>query len=457
MKKLSLKVKLTILYTFFMTLVTCLSLAILFSLSSQEILTSVQSALKEQVADSFHDIQMENGRIDLNSDFYDLDGGVYLSLYSEDSDFLYGRIPYGFPSAPPIEDQRLRTLSSDSEKWYVFDLQYQLEDQTTVYVRGITSLTDAEASLSITLRLALIVLPLLTILTAFIGYRMTSRALKPVKRITDTVKRIQENEDLSQRIGLSQGRDEIYELADTFDQMLQKLEEAFVREKQFTSDVSHELRTPVAVILSQCDVLLSDPTYTQEQKEQIQTISRKAREMSQMISHLLLLTRADQGRQKLQLEDINISELAEMAAEEQSLLAARHNITVETQIQPDIIARADETFFIRLLVNLLSNAVSYGKDGGYVKLTLTSDGREATGIVEDNGIGISPEALPHIWERFFREDSSRTVRSDEKHSGLGLSMVQWIVKAHHGTISAESTPGEGSRFTFQIPLKSVSL
>ena len=92
MKKLSLKVKLTILYTFFMTLVTCLSLAILFSLSSQEILTSVQSALKEQVADSFHDIQMENGRIDLNSDFYDLDGGVYLSLYSEDSDFLYGRI-----------------------------------------------------------------------------------------------------------------------------------------------------------------------------------------------------------------------------------------------------------------------------------------------------------------------------------------------------------------------------
>lgn len=457
MKKLSLKVKLTILYTFFMTLVTCLSLAILFSLSSQEILTSVQSALKEQVADSFHDIQMENGRIDLNSDFYDLDGGVYLSLYSEDSDFLYGRIPYGFPSAPPIEDQRLRTLSSDSEKWYVFDLQYQLEDQTTVYVRGITSLTDAEASLSITLRLALIVLPLLTILTAFIGYRMTSRALKPVKRITDTVKRIQENEDLSQRIGLSQGRDEIYELADTFDQMLQKLEEAFVREKQFTSDVSHELRTPVAVILSQCDVLLSDPTYTQEQKEQIQTISRKAREMSQMISHLLLLTRADQGRQKLQLEDINISELAEMAAEEQSLLAARHNITVETQIQPDIIARADETFFIRLLVNLLSNAVSYGKNGGYVKLTLTSDGREATGIVEDNGIGISPEALPHIWERFFREDSSRTVRSDEKHSGLGLSMVQWIVKAHHGTISAESTPGEGSRFTFQIPLKSVSL
>lgn len=96
MKKLSLKVKLTILYTFFMTLVTCLSLAILFSLSSQEILTSVQSALKEQVADSFHDIQMENGRIDLNSDFYDLDGGVYLSLYSEDSDFLYGRIPTDF-------------------------------------------------------------------------------------------------------------------------------------------------------------------------------------------------------------------------------------------------------------------------------------------------------------------------------------------------------------------------
>ena len=169
------------------------------------------------------------------------------------------------------------------------------EQGYTVYVRGITSVTDAEESFTVTLRFALILLPLMVAATAFIGYRFTRRTLLPVKRITETVRQIRADADLSRRIGLKgssdKDRDEIYNLAGTFDDMLSELEAVFNREKQFTSDVSHELRTPVSVILAQCGACLADQTLTEEQKGQILLIQRKAKEMSDMISQLLFLSR----------------------------------------------------------------------------------------------------------------------------------------------------------------------
>src|SRR5699024_4855424 len=149
----------------------------------------------------------------------------------------------------------------------------------------------------------------------------TRRTLLPVKKITDTVQEIRANADLSRRVALGDGKDEIYRLAQTFDGLLAELDEAFAREKQFTSDVSHELRTPVAVILAQCGEMLEQPDLKEKEREQIRLIERKARDMAQMISHLLLLSRADQGRQKLQTERINVSELTEMVVEEQQMIA----------------------------------------------------------------------------------------------------------------------------------------
>ena len=253
---------------------------------------------------------------------------------------------------------------------------------------------------------------------------------------------------MSRRVGLKNGNDEIHQLAETFDRLLQEIEEAFLREKQFTSDVSHELRTPVTVLLAQCDALLQDETLTPQQYSQVQLLEKKARDMAQMISHLLLLSRADQGRQKLQLERLNLSELTELVAEEQQILAEERRITIETKIEPDIYGFVDETFYIRMLVNLISNAIYYGNEGGHIFLSLTLHNHFIEGSVEDDGIGIAPDQLPHIWERFYRADTSRT---DGSHSGLGLSMVKWIVEAHGGTISAESSLGKGSTFTFLFP------
>lgn len=374
MKKLSVRLRITLLYTFFMTVLTAASLFLLFSLSSREVLTSTGAELEEEVHESVEELTIQNGEVRVDSDFYSLEKGVYLALYDEQGYFLYGRVPYGVDVQPEFEDGNLRKLNDRQKKWFVYDQFFKVDGENSVYVRGVISITDVEEKFYVTMRIALLSLPLMLVVTVLAGFYFTGRTLLPVKQMTGAVKKIREEENLSGRIGLEgHGRkDEIYVLAETFDEMF------------------------------------------------------------------------------AQVERLNLSELTEMAVEEQKLLAEEKGLcrTFELQIEPEVYARADESYYIRLLVNLLENAVYYGKENGMVKVTLSKNGKMIEGIVEDNGIGISEEDLVHIWERFYRADPAR---STDSHSGLGLSMVKWIVEAHGGTIRAESRLGEGTRFIFEIP------
>ena len=452
MKRFSLKLKLTAMYSFFMVLVTCLCLAVLFSLSGNEILTSAQMHLRERVQESADEIELEDGEFEIDSDFYSLDNNVYLALYDTGGDFLYGKVPPGLEQAPQFEDGKIQTVKSGTEQWYVYDVQYEMENGQEFYIRGVVSVTETQKEFLIAVRFAVILLPLTVILTVLIGYRLIRRTLLPVRQMTETVQEIQKDGDLSRRIGVSQetGKDEFYQLAGTFDGMLESLEQAFLRERQFTSDVSHELRTPVSVILAQCEASLNRTDLSEEQRKEILLIRKKAGEMSQMISQLLLLSRADQGRQQLNKEEINISELTEIIVEEQKMLAQRRKIEVHTKIEPNITGYLDESFYIRMLDNLISNAVSYGKEGGNIKVTLHQIPSGVRGTVEDDGIGISRDDQVHIWERFYRVDASRTGKEDGSHSGLGLSMAKWIAQAHGGNVRVESELGKGSCFTFEL-------
>ena len=452
MKRFSLKFKLTAMYSFFMVLVTCLCLAVLFSLSGNEILTSAQMHLRERVQESADEIELEDGEFEIDSDFYSLDNNVYLALYDTGGNFLYGKVPPGLEQAPQFEDGKIQTVKSGTEQWYVYDVQYEMENGQEFYIRGVVSVTETQKEFLIAVRFAVILLPLTVILTALIGYRLIRRTLLPVRQMTETVQEIQKDGDLSRRIGVSQdtGKDEFYQLAGTFDGMLESLEQAFLRERQFTSDVSHELRTPVSVILAQCEASLNRTDLSEEQRKEILLIRKKAGEMSQMISQLLLLSRADQGRQQLNKEEINISELTEIIVEEHKMLAQRRKIEVHTKIEPNITGYLDESFYIRMLDNLISNAVSYGKEDGNIKVTLHQIPSGVRGTVEDDGIGISRDDQVHIWERFYRVDASRTGKEDGSHSGLGLSMAKWIAQAHGGNVRVESELGKGSCFTFEL-------
>lgn len=451
MKKLPLKWKLTILYTAFMTILTIVMLGVLLSLSSSEILSSVEKEMEERVFGVSEEIEWTGERLRLDSDFYEVENGIYLSAYDEDGDLIGGRIPYEFTQDVPLKEG-LHRVSAQGIRWEIRDAASEIPGYGTVFVRGIISVTDAESSLKITIRLSLILFPLLVVLAAVLGYFFVQRVFRPVSRITSTAREIYEEKDLSKRIGLTGEKNELYVMAETFDLMLDKVEAAFEKEKRFTSDASHELRTPVAVILSQCEYLLEDRNISGEEREAVEVVQRKARNMSKMIAQLLFLSRADQSRQAVHKEFLDLSMITEMAVDEQEEAAEEKGIRVEREIQEGIQGYVDETLFIRLWMNLIGNGISYGRENGWLKVSLREENGYARGCVEDNGIGITEEQLPHIWERFYQADTSRT-DTERSGSGLGLPMVKWIVQAHGGDISVESRYQEGSRFSFSIPLE----
>ena len=170
--------------------------------------------------------------------------------------------------------------------------------------------------------------------------------------------------------------------------------------------------------------------------------------MSTLISRLLMIARADRGAVKLELENLNISELTEMISMEHEMAAEERNITITCDIQPDITAEVDESMFIRIWANLIGNSIKYGKENGNILVSLSADDAYITGSVKDDGIGIPEEDLPKIWNRFYQVDPSR---NDSGSAGLGLSIVKIIVSQHGGTISAESELGKGTEITFKLP------
>ena len=450
MKRLSLKTRLVLLHTVLMTLIACAVLALLFSLSSHEILTSVQRQLEERVSESFDSVQYVAGHLDFDSDLMELKNGIYLSVYEEDHELVYGKIPYGFPYDLEFSNGMVRTISGEGREFYVLDLSFPVEDYHTLMMRGIVSISDAEQNFRYTLRVALLLLPALIVISAVCGYFLSRKALDPVDRITRTVRRIQREHDLSARVRLGEGKDEIYTLAGTFDDLLDAIEVGVKREKQFTSDVSHELRTPVSVILMQCEEALERRDVDEGARAAFEVIRKKAQSISNMISQLLLLSRADQGRAQLHMEELDFSELGQMAVEEFEGVAAEKKIQIHSDIHAGIRIEADQTLMIRLWSNLLRNAVTYGNVSGNIWVCVIQEGERVSLSVRDDGIGISEKDLPHIWERFYQADPSRT---DSESSGLGLSLVRWIVEAHGGTISAQSTLGVGTEFICLLPLR----
>ena len=274
------------------------------------------------------------------------------------------------------------------------------------------------------------------------------RSLRPLRRITESAREITDGSDLSRRIQLSPGRDEVHELADTFNEMMGRLERSFDAERQFTSDASHELRTPVTVILAECEMAEKMPEDTEAVQESVTEIHKQARKMSELIGKLLAYTRLEQGTRRIDREELDLSGLVEDVCEEQRTVAAR-NIRIECETSHDVLVNGDVALLISLVQNLVTNAVKYGKDGGHVWVKVYSEGSKACVSVRDDGIGIGEEDLACIWNRFYQADRSR---SDESRGiGLGLSLAQQIARLHGGRITASSRPGEGSEFIFSMP------
>ena len=229
--------------------------------------------------------------------------------------------------------------------------------------------------------------------------------------------------------------------------MLDKIENLIIQEKQFTSDASHELRTPISVILAQGEYLL-DIAKDEKEKELAQTIVDKSKQVSKLVSRLLLLARIDQHRQKFNKEKVDLSILVDVAIDNMKELASKKEILLLSDIVEGTIVDADESLLLSAITNLISNGIKYGWNSGHVAVSASRIGDRTEIIVADNGVGIYEEHIDKIWTRFYRVDD---VRNDEYgSSGLGLSMVKSIIELHGGEITVKSEIGKGTEFIIQM-------
>ena len=305
----------------------------------------------------------------------------------------------------------------------------------------------------------------LALLVAAIGgYWLAGKALRPVKMITQMAREIHAT-DLRRRLHL-QRRDEFGELAATFDHMLARLEAAFKRQTQFTADASHELRTPLTIIDLEINRALTQLEQPEDYRHVLEQIQAENEQMTAIVNSLLLLARADTGQATLDLQEVDLSDVALASVERLLPLAQQSQITLATGDLPEVLVIGDPQYLGQLLTNLIENGIKYSSGIGkrvYVELAC-EQGRWGIVRVQDDGPGISDEYLPYLFERFYRVDKARSHRqkgpaqsSKPGHerpggSGLGLSIVQWIVQAHGGEIRVESCIGAGSLFEVRLPL-----
>lgn len=321
-----------------------------------------------------------------------------------------------------------------------------------------------------TLRVLLITLLLTGLVTLMLaaagGFWLASRAMRPVSDITRTARNISET-DLSRRLN-NPRQDEIGELAGTFDRMLGRLQAAFERQRQFTADASHELRTPLTIINLEVNRSLARPRSPQEYEKALEIIQVENEYMSRLVEDLLILARADAGQANLNPEPLDLSDLALEVVERLESLAEKQGIRLTTGELPEIIIQGDRHHLARMLANLVGNAIKYSAGTGDTVRVETGFSANKPGQawlrVSDNGPGISPEHLPHLFDRFYQAERSRTAANGSsdsdgpaRGSGLGLSIVKWVAEAHHGTVTVQSQPGKGSSFEVFLPTETLTL
>jgi heavy metal sensor kinase len=294
-----------------------------------------------------------------------------------------------------------------------------------------------------------VAIPLVLGLAAVLGWFLTGRSLAPVADIRRLASEISVS-DLSKRLHI-EGDDEIAQLAATFDGMIDRLEQAFVRQKQFTSDASHELRTPLAVMQADFSLALRRRRTVAEYENVLESAQEEIARMSAIVEDLSLLARMDNSKMVLNMRPVRLDHLLADLVGRMDVLAADQRIVLVARDLFPLTIHADERLLKQLVVNLLNNAIAYTAPRGRVEVRMIPISKSEVAFhVRDTGVGIPEAALPHIFERFYRVDASR--QRNPGGSGLGLAICQSIATAHGGSIGAYSVEGQGSTFTVVLPV-----
>jgi heavy metal sensor kinase len=285
------------------------------------------------------------------------------------------------------------------------------------------------------------------------GWWLATRTLRPLDRMSAAASRISER-DLTQRIDPAAVPTELGELAHTLNDAFDRLERAFVRQARFTADASHELRTPLSVIRAQAELALRKEREPEQYRAALRACLGAAKRMGAIVEGLLALARADAGEEEVRVSELAFDQVVDEAARQAHAANSDRQVALHCDLSP-VRIRGDSTLLAQVVSNLVENAVRHNRPGGHVDVSLQRHNGSAVLHVDDDGPGIPLEALPHLFDRFYRVDEARS--RERGGFGLGLAIARWIVEAHGGAIRAENRPESGTSFQVTLPVADSSI
>jgi heavy metal sensor kinase len=378
------------------------------------------------------------------------DAGVEIYLRSRD-----GAVKERFGetlvlSAEIVVQPGFQTMSTPSGRWRTYTQEISSRNgRPPGWLTVARSLQPVDSTLSNVFHRHLLKLPFLLGMVGLGGLFLANRALRPIAQIAQMTRQVRISGDLTQRIHYQgSADDELARLAKMFDEMLDSLQANFEQQKRFAADASHELRTPLTTLKGRLQVALSQPRTNEAYVDTLQAIQLEVDRLIRLSTDLLLLSRLEQQHQDLSLELVDLSDFLVAIASQIKPLADLKNLQFATHIAGDLQIRACPDHLIRLFLNLLDNAVKYTPEQGMVALEAEARNGAVVVSVSDSGIGISEDHLPHLFERFYRVEKSRS--RSMGGTGLGLAIAQEIVHRHHGEIWVDSQPSLGTTFTVRF-------
>ena len=466
MKRLSIGVRLMLWYVAIFALGELVFGASMWFILRHNLYDLVDDGLESQVEDlkSFLGTQKPDATIaklqeEVHETYAIEHSGDYLELFADTGDLIY-RSPFleAHPELvlPPDQIRRPVSRSRRAEgRHFRFAFEkFNLNGHVYSVEMGIPA-DDAVETLHLFSSYLLMFAPGLLLLAAGVGYWMSRRALSPVDALVRTAREVG-GANLSSRLQKLETGDELQRLSDTLNEMLDRIETAFLRVTQFTADASHELRTPVSLIRTEAELALRRSRGEAEYKESLRHILLEAERTTALIEQLLALARADSGREALHLQTVDLRQTLVTVVDGWKQVATIRDLQFSANLDAqNAFVLGDETLLRRLTDILLDNAFKYTSSPGSVRLSLEQRGEGAVITVQDSGVGIAQADQSRIFERFYRVDKARS--REQGGTGLGLAIAQWIVVQHRGTIAVESRPGEGATFRVALPKTAASV
>lgn len=367
--------------------------------------------------------------------------GSLLYRSGEPSDHSF--VPAEVPPAPAAFSKELRSKQSTPDGRAVLVAAVHAGGGASYTVEVGVSTASITAFLHQLLWLMAFGLPVIIAVAVSGGYLLVKRTLAPVERIASKAELITHH-NLAERLPVARTGDELERLAISLNHMISRLDDAFQQSKRFVADASHELRTPLTVLRSELESLARNPLTASDPYERLGSLLQPVERLSKTVERLFALSRLDAGEAQTEWVEIDLGELVASTADQMLLLAADKGITVTCEAQGRVLVRGDRSRLKQVVVNLLDNAIKYTPAQGAVHLRVTAVEGRVVLSVEDSGVGIPAEALPHVFDRFYRVDTTRS--DDTGGAGLGLAIVKTICDAHGAAVRVASALGRGSSF-----------